>query len=42
MNNRQIWVDMLQGYGIIIVTLGHAGVDFLIEKHIYSYLYLSI
>lgn len=34
---RHIWIDMLKGYGIIIVTLGHLGVSFPIEKHIYSY-----
>lgn len=37
MGNRSIWVDMLKGYGIIVVTLGHAGINFFIEKHIYSY-----
>ena len=28
---------MLKGYGIVVVTLGHLGVAFLLEKHIYSY-----
>lgn len=37
MKERHVWVDMLKGYGIIMVTLGHLGVSFLIEKHIYSY-----
>ncbi|MDO4329858.1 MAG: acyltransferase family protein [Lachnospiraceae bacterium] len=37
MRERQVWVDMLKGYGIIMVTLGHLGIAPLLEKHIYSY-----
>lgn len=37
MKERQVWVDMLKGYRIIMVTLGHLGFAFLLEKHIYSY-----
>lgn len=37
MKERQVWIDMLKGYGIIMVTIGHLGIAFLLEKHIYSY-----
>lgn len=37
MKEREVWIDMLKGYGIFVVTLGHAGVNFWVEKHIYSY-----
>lgn len=37
MNERKIWIDMLKGYGIFVVTLGHLGIWYPIEKHIYSY-----
>lgn len=37
MSRRKIWIDMLKGYGIFVVTLGHLGVWYPVEKHIYSY-----
>mgnify|MGYP000202514281 CR=1 FL=1 len=37
MSERKIWIDMLKGYGIFVVTLGHLGIWYPIEKHIYSY-----
>lgn len=37
MRERKIWIDMLKGYGIFVVTLGHLGIWYPVEKYIYSY-----
>lgn len=36
-NNRLLWVDALKGFGMLLVILGHLGIAYPIERHIYSY-----
>jgi len=31
------WIDSLKGFGILCVTFGHLGCNFLLETHIYSF-----
>lgn len=38
MKERELWIGMLKGYGIFVVTLGHAGVISLGRK---TYLFIS-
>lgn len=37
MKNRESWIDVLKGIGIILVCLGHIQPDIYLEKHIYSF-----
>ena len=37
MKERQLWIDLLKGFGIILVTFAHLNPNYLLEKHIYSF-----
>ena len=37
MKERQLWIDLLKGFGIILVTFAHLSPNYLLEKHIYSF-----
>lgn len=37
MKERQLWIDLLKGFGIILVTFAHLSPNYLLEKQIYSF-----